>query len=435
MARTSDILGLNARQQRYLSLNSTRARRYANSKLATKRLMEENEILVPKLYVEFSSMDQVYEFNFGEVKTSFVIKPSGGSGGKGILIVRRRGKEVPIWVGIDGKVLNEDDLRLHISDILEGQYSTFGTRHRAFVEEWVPIHPKFKKYVYKGTPDIRVLVYNQVPVMAMLRLPTEESNGKANLHQGAIGVGVDISTGVTLRGIHRGKRVRYVPGKKRKLNGLKIPLWTSILKVAVQAADVAELKFGAVDLLLHFEKGPMVVELNAHPGLSIQLANKAGLKRRLERVEGLEIRDIDHGVKVGKALFAERFADKVKADEGLVVVGNFETVLVRAADKRKVEVQAKVDTGAFRTSIDKQVASELGLLNEENILWESRIISALGREKRKVIELIFFLKGRRIKTAASVSNRQKVRTKLLVGRRDLQGFLVSPASKRDPYSK
>jgi len=33
--------------------------------------------------------------------------------------------------------------------------------------------------------------------MAMLRLPTKESGGKANLQQGAIGLGIDMASGVT----------------------------------------------------------------------------------------------------------------------------------------------------------------------------------------------------------------------------------------------
>ncbi|HBZ98517.1 MAG TPA: alpha-L-glutamate ligase-like protein, partial [Pseudomonas sp.] len=39
-------------------------------------------------------------------------------------------------------------------------------------------------------PDIRIIVLMGYPIMAMLRLPTRQSGGKANLHQGAIGVGV-----------------------------------------------------------------------------------------------------------------------------------------------------------------------------------------------------------------------------------------------------
>ena len=427
MATAGDVLGMNARQKMYVSLNLRSAKRYANSKLALKRLMKEKGMLVPETYAKFTTMEQVRAFEFTKIETSFVVKPATGSGGRGILIVRKRGEENKVvFVGGDGRTLSEDDIRLHIADILEGQYSTFGTKHMAFVEEWVGVHPKFKRYTYKGTPDVRVIVYNSVPVMAMLRLPTEESDGRANLHQGAIGVGVDIATGITLKGVYHGKPMRLLPGTKRKLNGIIIPDWTVLLKTAVQAVGDAGLAYCGVDLFVHKEKGPMVVELNAMPGLSIQLANDGGLRRRLERVEGLRIRDVAHGVRVGKALFAEMFADRVKADEGVTIVENFETVKVRSAQKKLVEVEAMVDTGAFRSAIDRKLAEDLGLMEEDNVLWEKGYASTLGRERRKVIEVIYYLKGKKIKAAVSVANRAARRTKILIGRLDLQGFMVNP---------
>jgi len=435
MPKASQILGLNARQKLFKSLNTRKARRIANSKLLTKKYMEQTGVAVPKLYAVFDAMDQVRQYDFEKIESSFVIKPSAGSGGRGIMVVRKKPKMIGQWLSVEGKILKLGDLTLHINDILEGQYSTVGSDNKAFVEERVPVHPKFKKYAYKGTPDIRVVVFNKVPVMAMLRLPTKESEGRANLHQGAIGVGVDIATGVTLKGVHKGKILKYLPDSKRKLNGMKIPQWSTILKEAVAAADGAGLVYGGIDILLHPDKGPMVVELNASPGLDIQLANAAGLKWRLERVEGIQIKDAEHGVRVGKALFAEFFSDKVKADEGLVIVNNFETVRVRRVDKKWVDVSAKLDTGAFRTSVDRKLAEELGILAESNILWERSYVNAIGRERRLVVGLTFFLKGRRIKTAVSVSNREKVKTKLLIGRRDLQGFLISPQPERDPYVK
>src|SRR5690606_30280363 len=173
------ILGMNARNQYYGSLNKSKAKRRANSKLLSKKILAAADVPVPKLYATISSQDDLKHFSFKDIDTSFVIKPSGGSGGKGILSVRKKIQDTGSWLSWDGEPLSEQDLELHIGDILEGQYSTFGTKHKAFIEERVPQHPSFKKYVYKGTPDIRVLVFNSVPVMAMLRLPTKESEGRA----------------------------------------------------------------------------------------------------------------------------------------------------------------------------------------------------------------------------------------------------------------
>jgi len=432
MAQSQDILGMNARQQVYTRMNSKRARSYAFSKLAAKKLLAKNGVQVPELFAKFKENEQVREFNFSQIEASFVIKPAGGNAGKGIMIVKRKVKnEEDKWVDINGQILTSGDLKLHVSDILEGQYSTYGTQHIAFVEERVVVHPKLKRYVKRGTPDVRVVVFNRVPVMAMLRLPTEESEGRANLHQGAIGVGIDIASGVTLAGIYKNKKMRYLPGTKRKLNGIRIPKWTSLLKTAVSAAEVAGLTYCGVDLFLHRDKGPMVVELNANPGLSIQMANDSGLRRRLERVVGLKIRNIDHGVRVGRALFAEWFADKVKAEDGLTVIDTFEVVKLRSSNKKWIDVEAKVDTGAFRTAVDRDLAASLGLLGEDNVLWEGRFRHSYGREKRPVVEVVLKIKDKKLKTAASIANRSKMKAKVLIGRRDLRGFLVNPQLKRE----
>src|SRR5688572_1040037 len=137
--------------------------------------------------------------------------------------------------------------------------------------------------------------------MAMLRLPTKESGGRANLHQGAIGVGVDIATGITTRAIWHGEQIVFKPGTEKKLRGIKIPSWTTILETAVRTQMSSHLGYIGVDIVLHPDKGPMVLETNAQPGLQIQLANMEGLKKRLERIEDLDVIDAAHGVTIAKA--------------------------------------------------------------------------------------------------------------------------------------
>ncbi|HUS52188.1 MAG TPA: hypothetical protein VMX77_01835, partial [Candidatus Bathyarchaeia archaeon] len=174
------------------------------------------------------------------------------------------------------------------------------------------------------------------------------------------------------------------------------------------------------------EHGPVILELNARPGLEIQKANLSPLKKRLERVEGLEIKDAEHGVRVAKTLFAERFADRVMIEEGVKIVRIWESIKIRSLDKKKIEIRAKIDTGAWRTSIDRNLAKELGLLRPENILWTKVYKSGLGKEEREVINLTFYLAGRRVKTIASVAERTDLRAPMIIGRRDLRGFLIKP---------
>jgi len=114
------------------------------------------------------------------------------------------------------------------------------------------------------------------------------------------------------------------------------------------------------------------------------------------------------------------------AEEGIKIVSVWEMVKIISADKKKVEIKAKVDTGAWRTSIDKDLAKQLGLLRPENILWTKVYKSSFGKEKRPVIELSFYLAGRKIKTLAGVAKRTNLRAPMVIGRRDLEGFLVKP---------
>ena len=420
----SQVLGLNARNHLYTSrYNSKKGRIISKSKLLTKRFLKRHGFPHPELYGVFEKFSDVPKFDWGGLRRNFVIKPSKGYGGDGIVIIKRRlGTER--FLTIENREVLLDDLKLHVLDILEGKYSKYETPDIAFIEERVPKHPAFRRYAYRGTPDIRILVFNQVPVMAMLRLPTPDSRGKANLHQGGLCVGVDLATGITTFGMIYDRPVQTVPDSNLKVNGLRIPHWDEMLEIATRVQQTIRLGYLAVDFVLHKKKGPMILELTSSSGLGIQIANRAGLRKRLDRVEGLERVGEGKGIQISQALFAEHFSDKVLAERGVKIVGIYETVKVRDARGKRVEVPAKIDTGAFRSSIDRKLAGDLGLLQGKHVLWHRYYVSALGREQRPIIELSFWLGGRRIKTAANVSNRSKFREKLLIGRRDLKTFLV-----------
>ncbi|MDZ4229026.1 MAG: sugar-transfer associated ATP-grasp domain-containing protein [Patescibacteria group bacterium] len=434
--KLSDILGMNARNFLFQSqYNRLHSKRIADSKLLTKRVLKQAKLAIPKLYKQFKSESQVDQFDLTKLPESFVVKPSQGLGGEGILVVGKRlpqaaGEEMS-WLTVDGQKLSQNDLRLHILDILAGRYSMLDLPDRAFIEELVRVHPRFEAVSCQGTPDVGVLVFNQVPVMAFLRLPTEESHGKANMFQGAIACGIDVATGVTTAAVRYTDEIKFFPQTRRKLSGIVIPRWDEVLELAVKAAAAAGLGYCRVDIALQprttktgeLKSIPMVLEINAQPGLKIQLANKAGLLSRLKRVEGLKVKTLKQGIEIGKQLFAVR--EEIESIEGGVVsVGIFEDAEVVDINGERQSVKAKLDTGAFRTSIDLDFAKSLGLMDPENILWERHYHSALGREERQVIGLTFYLKGKKIKSAASVTDRSKLKRPMIVGRRDLLGFSI-----------
>ncbi len=423
MPKASDILGMNARNQLYTSLNSSQAKRFGTSKYATKVLLENKGIPTAKMFGILGTKEDIQDFPWETMEKNLVIKPSNGNAGKGILILKRQDPDKKHWFDTFGHKISLEEILLHCSDILEGQYSTYGTNPYVIIEERVPIHTKLQKYAYKGTPDIRVIVFNHIPIMAMLRLPTAQSEGRANLYQGAIGVGIDMFSGVTTYGIvGKGDSILVLPDNKRKVHGIKIPNWTQLLTVAVTASDAGELVFCGVDLFVHEEKGPLVVELNANPGLSIQLANRSGLRRRLERVTDLNVLNPEHGVKIGQSLFAENFSDKIKAEDGLTIISPFETVTLFRAKKHKEEKLALVNTGRFRSAISSNLAKQLNAIDVDDLLW-------FQQEKEEgrvpVVEITYKLKNRKRTTAMIVTKKlNKTKHQLELGRNDLGGFLV-----------
>jgi alpha-L-glutamate ligase-like protein len=423
MPKASDLLGMNARNQLYTSLNSSSAKRFGTSKYATKILLEDKGIPTAKLYGILGTSEDIQEFDWASMEKNFVVKPSNGNAGKGILIFKRQEADKQHWVDTIGRKWSLEDIKLHCADILEGQYSTYGSSPTIIVEERIPIHTKLQKYAYKGTPDIRVVIFNQVPVMALLRLPTPESEGRANQSQGAIGVGIDIASGITTyAAAHKNQMIQYLPGTKIKLNGIRIPFWKEVLTTAVTAANAAGLVFCGVDLFVHEEKGPLVVELNANPGLSIQVANKAGLRRRLDRVQDLNVLNAEHGVRIGQALFAETFSDKIAAEDGLTIIAPFEQVDIYDRQKHKNQETALINTGRFRSAIALDLAKDLSLIDPDDLLW-------FQQEKEEgrvpVIEVLIKLKNRKFTTAMVVSKKlNKSKYAIEIGRRDLAGFLV-----------
>ncbi len=427
MAKLHHILGMNARNLNYLGLNSHSARKIADSKLLTKKILKRNSIPHPKLIKVLRSYSDIRSFNWIALKEGFVVKPSEGYGGEGILVIKKVTEQEGRWLLMNGGTVNEEDLQLHAMDIVEGSYSRNRTPDQAFIEQRVKIHPKFRKYAYQGTPDVRVIVFNSVPVMAMLRLPTKESNGKANIHQGAVALGIDMATGITTHGVHYDSIISHIPNTSKKVNGLVIPYWEQILKIAVACQQATKLGYIGVDIVIDEEKGPLVIELNDQPGLQIQMANQAGLLARLKRIEELDIQDPNKGIQIAQVLFAEHFSDKVKTEKGRKIVGIFEKIIIKDGQSNKHEIIAKMDTGAYSVSIDRTLAEDLGLLGTKNILYEETFKSALGKEVRPVIEVDLWIQGQKVRALANISNRKHLRSEILIGRKYLQDFMVDPS--------
>ncbi|HMM77040.1 MAG TPA: alpha-L-glutamate ligase-like protein [Gammaproteobacteria bacterium] len=286
--RNAGILGLNARNRDYIMRHNPR-RRYplVDDKLTTKRLAIEAGIAVPQLYATFETEHDLQKLGERLAPYSeFVIKPAHGSGGSGVLVIDGRRKD--LVVKPDGRGLSLEEVEFHVSNILSGVYSLGGVRDDAMVEYRVRVDPIFDPVSYQGVPDIRLLVYRGVPTMAMVRLPTRQSDGKANLHQGAVGVGIEIATGLTVHGVWQNRIVAEHPDFGVSLSHIEIPNWPRLLELGARCYELTGLGYLGVDIVIDRTHGPLLLELNARPGLAIQIANRRGLRGRLEAIDRLE---------------------------------------------------------------------------------------------------------------------------------------------------
>jgi len=427
LKKSRNILGINARNLSYIRpSNSQKAVQLADNKLKTKKILKQSGIPVASTFGIIRHHKDLENFDWSKLPDSFALKPNRGVGGEGILVVYGR-KKNNNWVKADKSEVSIKDLENYVNNIIDGNFSLFNIPDIAFFEERVRIFKLFKPYSYRGIPDIRIIVYNKVPIMAMLRIPTKGSAGKANLHQGGIGAGIDMSSGITTTAILGKKKIiEYVPGTRLLISGIQIPYWTDILKLAVKAQIVSNLGYLGADIAIDREKGPIFFELNARPGLSIQIANMAPLKDRLERIEGLKIKTIKRGVRIAQDLFGGEIEEEVEETTGKKIIGINEEVEIIDKQGLRHKVMAKIDTGAFRTTICQSMAEQFGV--GKNVGYK-KVRSALGTEKREIIEFSFILDQYPVNTQAFVADREELKYDMIIGRRDLKRFLVDPDKK------
>lgn len=286
--RKAGVLGLNQRNaELIMHLNPRRLYPRVDDKAMTKKLAIEAGMAVPELYGMIAN--QADTRRIGEIVgdlDSFVIKPARGSGGDGIVVITGRSeRKRSCFRQADRLLITESELQHHISNIVGGQYSLSGNPDSALIEYCVKFDPIFAEVSYQGVPDIRVIVYRGYPLMAMVRLPTRSSSGKANLHQGAVGAGIDIQSGRTLTGVLHDDVVEDHPDTGAVFADLQIPHWDFILESAARGYEVTGLGYLGVDIVIDRDLGPLILEMNARPGLSIQIANRGGLANRIERIE------------------------------------------------------------------------------------------------------------------------------------------------------
>ena len=302
------MLGMNCRNVDFINrYNDRKLFPLVDNKLQTKLLAQEYDVPTPRLRFVVREQHEIshIEQEFAGLE-NFVLKPAKGSGGKGIMVVT--GRHGDQFVRSSGTEVSISDIRRHMSNILAGLYSLGGSPDVAIVEDLIAFDECFSGYSHEGVPDIRIIVFKGYPVMAMLRLSTHASDGKANLHQGAVGVGLALDTGRCLYAAQFGRPISMHPDTGQALGDIHIEGWRDILLLASQCYDMTGLGYIGTDIVLDRLQGPQLLELNARPGLAIQIANGRGLLPRLRHIEGLTLNRrfrSEHRVDYSMRQFAE----------------------------------------------------------------------------------------------------------------------------------
>lgn len=289
------ILGMNQRNSGYIGrYNPRRLFPLVDNKLKTKTIAHAANVTTPALLGVISIQAEVEGIEAHIKDTSgFVIKPAKGSGGKGILVITK--VENGCYFKANGHEVSLPEIKRHLTDILAGLFSLGGSADVAVVEALIQFDDAFNGFSFEGVPDVRVIVFKGFPVMAMMRLSTAASDGKANLHQGAVGVGIDIATGKALHAVQFGQPIEYHPDTNKELKKLEVPKWERLLYLAASCYEMTGMGYLGTDMVLDRNLGPMLLELNARPGLAIQIANGKGILPRLKLIESL---GNNHGMSV-----------------------------------------------------------------------------------------------------------------------------------------
>lgn len=375
------------------------------------------------------SRKELQKFDFNVLPNSFVLKPNSGYGGEGIIPIKDYQND--LYLTSYGKSYSESELYDHILDILDGRYSIAGMRDSAFFEQLIIPEETLGKYSIGGLPDIRVVVHNLIPVMAMLRLPTLKSNGKANLHQGAIGCGIDLGSGQITHLIQHGRLIDDIPDVP-EFEPFSIPHWDNILLFSSKIQLITNIGYLATDFAIDKFHGPVLLELNARAGLTVQIANLASLKKRLEKVRGIKVSSPEHGIRIAKELFSQKISKKSHPISGKPVIGSEESVDLILKDEIH-RLKAQINLAHDRTVIDRAFAISLNLNQNINETHQNNSNSLLStQENQQTIRIKIGIGGKRINTVATISDLGKYRNyKIILGKRDLTNFLIDPSLKKD----
>lgn len=325
----SQVLTVNVRNRDYIDKYNPRNVYPKITKLGVKETLQNAGIPVPETLAVVNTQQEKNQLqNLLETmppEEGFVVKPNNSFGGRGIVVIKRRNGNV--FEKTNGEPVSLEGIKRVMEVVMDGEFTGRWLPDKPFIEELVTSESTLAKLSYAGLPDIRVIVFRGIPIMSMARLPTKKSDGRANLHQGAIGAGIDLITGKITSAVvaYQKQPITHHPDTGAQLVGAEIPFWDQILKMAIASQKATGLGYAGVDIVIDKDKGPLVMEVNKRPGMEIQNANGKPLLARLQLVETYlqdkEISSEEEGVKT--MLFFESTNWKPEQSKGASSMEDF----------------------------------------------------------------------------------------------------------------
>lgn len=282
-SRRHEVMGMNYRNRHLVEAHNPKPLiALAKNKMATKQRLQAEGIPVPDTIAEvrfYRELAPVYQ-QLMERVGGFVVKPACSSRGHGVMVCS--GAEPERLVMHDGSTVRRRDFEFFISQVLYGEYSYGRPVDAALFEQRIHAHQSWIYENLPGPPDLRIIVRAGRAIMAMTRVPTVASGGRANLHCGGIGVGIDLASGLTTYGVQFGRPAERHPDTGVEVGGHEVPDFDRCVELAERSYRALPLGYMGVDLMYDASLGPVVIELNARPGLAVQIANRSGLRTRTE---------------------------------------------------------------------------------------------------------------------------------------------------------
>lgn len=404
--KTYGILWINARSLKYIkTYNGKVARDLADSKLKTKEFLKKQWVNVPQTLKILTKHEELNNEMLKTLEPPFVVKPNNGFGWKGILVIDSVDHN-GVFLTNTGETFSPKKLLIHLSNVLDGFFSLSGNRDKAMIEKKIIINSDIALLGKYWLPDLRIILFNCVPVMAMIRIPTEKSWGKANLHSWACAAGIDIWNGRLTYTVQNSKQIKSIPGIGN-VRGTKLPDWEKILELAVKVQYVTGIQYLWCDIVLDENEGPLLLEMNIRPGLEVQVVNNAPLHTRLKKVEGIEVNSVEKWVRLWRDLFSGDLEERVKNITGKNILWMREYVNLERK-KKNYKYIADICPSKEDNYIDETFVREtLWFLNvEEGVRFKVGLL-----EETKGMRFLI---------------RKNLWAKLMIGSRSLRWFLVDP---------